>query len=151
MILPYNPALPEASVRGGVHTGFHGPLIFLAYTQKQASVLDLPLFVNIRKQRQLRREKRRQSVLLRLAAKQGKAHRTLKFTYTNLRGETKPKEVQPYEIKKGFLWGVDIRDPRSIKKFFLSKIKGPQPGIVEFVPRWPVKFACIMATARLRT
>lgn len=48
------------------------------------------------------------------------------------------REVEPYEIKEGFLWAYDIIDG-SIKKFHLDGILSVQRTENEFYPRWPVQ------------
>jgi len=48
------------------------------------------------------------------------------------------REVEPYEMKNGFLWAYDI-NAGSIKKFSIEGIYSIEKTERVFIPRWPIK------------
>lgn len=76
-----------------------------------------------------------------LVRRQAKQQQTVRFDYTNQAGETREREVEPYEIKDGYLWAVDIEKPEHIRRYFVDKLKNVRPGTQEFEPRWEIKVA----------
>lgn len=108
---------------------------------KLAGLFDLPVIRDVYGRYKKAKKKKRIRKTVRLINRQGGKHKTIKFKYTNLKNETKLREVDPYEIKGGFLWATEHSDKRFIKRFFLSKMKNIKPGIKTYEPQWEVKFA----------
>lgn len=72
---------------------------------------------------------------------QAKINGSITFIYTNLAGERTKKEVDPYEIRDGYLWALDHRNKKHIKKFFISKMENVKPGKSTYSPLWEIKMA----------
>jgi len=88
------------------------------------------------------KNRRNKKKTIKIIKSQASNRKTVHFNYTNLKNETKAREIEPYELKDGYLWGFDRSDPNgNIKKFFVSKLKDVKPGQTEFTPRWEVKIA----------
>lgn len=64
-------------------------------------------------------------------------HRMLEITYTNQRGETTTRTIEPLEIKGGKLWGWDITKD-CVRQFFLAPDVLHSVTILEitFIPRF---------------
>jgi len=110
--------------------------------------VSLPAQINFEKDAGLKKwlkdiiDRRRKRKSLNIIKTQAKNKKTVKFNYTNLKNETRIREIEPYEIRDGYLWGFDRSSPNSnIKKYFMSKLKNVKPGETQFKPRWEVKIA----------
>lgn len=111
------------------------------FSNKEAAVRDFALFKWFRDRIEKRRINKNTRVATDVIKNQGKLNKTITFTYTNLSGVKSKREVDPYEIKNGYLWALDRGKRKHIKKFFLSKMENTRPGKNTFKPLWEVKLA----------
>ena len=72
---------------------------------------------------------------IRQAAKDSKV---LRIKYTNLKDETQTRNIEPYEIRDGKLWGY-CRKKKGIRQFSLDRIQTARPTSYTYFPKWPVK------------
>lgn len=98
----------------------------------------LPPLRNLLKKRETKRTAKRVSKNNTLIEQQGAASRTVRFRYKNKAGVDRVREVEPYEIKDGFLWGRE-HGQQSIKRYFLKGINKLEAGSNQFEPAWEVK------------
>lgn len=62
-------------------------------------------------------------------------HQMLEITYTNQKGETSSRTIEPYEVRDGRLWGWDIAKD-AIRQFFLAMISECTLLETTFIPRF---------------
>lgn len=65
---------------------------------------------------------------------------TARITYTDVKGETKERHIEPYEVKAGELFGFCLRDGH-IKRFKVDRITKVVPDH-PFKPRSPIQIPC---------
>lgn len=100
-----------------------------------ANLLHLPGVKQIRRLVQ-RHERATQQEIIRAQARK---HHTVRIDYTNRAGERRTREVEPYEIKGGFLWAVDRAKPENIRMYNIRRIHDVSPGTHTYEPQWEVK------------
>lgn len=68
-----------------------------------------------------------------------RARRTVIITYRKVTANLQQvvREIEPYEIKNGYLWGFCLPH-RGIHKFLLGNIVSVQGTTRRYLPRWPV-------------
>jgi len=107
--------------------------------EKQAGFWDWPGLRWIKKKWNKHKEKERISDVKNTVGAQARGRKTIRFKYTNQKGESRTREVEPYEIKGGYLWGADVDRNRSIRRYKLSGITNPTPTKNKYEPKWEVK------------
>ena len=108
---------------------------------KEAALKDFPLFKWFKKMAEKKRKDKHYRSAKGIINSQAKANKTIKFTYTNLKGVKSTKEVDPYEIKGNYFWGLDRANREHIKKFIINKMENIKPGDNIYKPIWEVKLA----------
>ena len=74
-----------------------------------------------------------------LIRKAGRDRRVLRIRYTDKSGNRSERNIEPYEIRDGKLWGY-CRKRRGIRQFDLSKVENPRVTRHTFIPKYPVTF-----------
>jgi hypothetical protein len=62
----------------------------------------------------------------------------VQITYTDKKGNTSTRTVEPYKIDGEDFWGYDPAK-ENIRRFKMSKVKGIKPTKQTFSPRWPME------------
>jgi len=66
------------------------------------------------------------------------AERTVRITYTDVKGDTSVRNVEPYEIRGNKLWAY-CRKKKGIRQFDMNKIEKAKQTQYVYLPKWDIK------------
>lgn len=68
------------------------------------------------------------------------AGKTVRITYTDAKGDTSTRNVEPYEIRGTKLWAY-CRKKKGIRQFDMNKIEKAKQTSYMYIPKWDVKMS----------